>query len=306
MKINELPDELIDQVACWLGKGDFFSCSLVCKRWQQISLNSRRKFSFLILQDESASKEAKFATFCNGLKALAEAKRKYRSLIIDNVAIDFRTRHVVSENLNFGLNLDSIQFTECFLNDQDLFNLVSKCPRLKELKLNNSVNIMEKPKRGQIDDDDTLIDARHVLSKIRRLDLSGGNGFSLSDAFFVNLADQCIELQELDISGCKVNFQRGIIRRFYSDSTDYWNKPTSFSFTFPIILHFLNHIAPQLKTIYLSNTHILDDSLRSLASIDHLEKIVLEQCNELSKRCIEEIKKNRPNLELIWTSSSSS
>ncbi|RWS24828.1 hypothetical protein B4U80_13846 [Leptotrombidium deliense] len=146
------------------------------------------------------------------------------------------------------------------------------CPNLSILRLNDTYHYYTNKSNRIYEERDSKL-CFQTLKGLHTMDLSGSRSFGLSDYFFVNIVGKCENLRSLDVSGCKIVFCSGIIRRYYFMSKDHWSRPTDYGFTFPV-------------------TAINKQSLMDLFSIDALCKLnhlILEKCKYVAAQELEEI-----------------
>lgn len=245
--ISSLPTEVMLKVFNYLDMPAAKSCTLVCKQWLRLIEESDCPLMFVI--DCTNNRD----TYPDALAILRDSNRKFRKMKLVDAKINLELASEAEAWQRFARHLTALQLSSGFVSHQ-FSTILSYCRSLKHIKLCD-VFMDGKSNWSRILDAEAI----EALRRLETFDLSCRRSFGLNDAFFVGVVGQCTKLKKLMLAGCRITFAAAIIRRSYFEKTDpekMWANPTHYGFTFPVILHFIRHIATQLTFVDLSNTEV--------------------------------------------------
>ncbi|XP_043937362.1 leucine-rich repeat-containing protein 29 isoform X2 [Protopterus annectens] len=210
------------------------------------------------------------------------------NLILSNLDGSSLSKEVIKHIVHYlGPHLEHISLCSSSITESAFLSLISYCHSLQKLDLSGcnslfmSGTLLEKPK-------DTFR-TRKALLNLQELNLS--NLRYLSDRTFNRLTGCSPMLKELSLAGCLVTFEfdpyHGSV---ISDS--------SAVLSLRNLIKFLKERAVSLKALDLSRTGITSEALKSVAQVNGLclEKLVLQNCKEISDDAIGILCKSQPGL----------
>ncbi|RWS08247.1 F-box/LRR-repeat protein 14-like protein [Dinothrombium tinctorium] len=302
--INRLPDEVIVRILQQLPAIEVLNTALVCKRLFYIANSEKfmNKITFTVkCTNEKVDDEYNCdLAYINCIECLKQSSRNFKHIKFCSLSLTMYSDFIQRGWAVFGANIASLQLKECSVNDIDFVKMLSFCPNLTELRLNDTIHYY-KSKSNRVYDKQDFEKCLQTLTKLKIFDLSGNRSFGLSDYFFVNVVGKCANLQELNVSGCKILFHTGIIRRFYFNSSDQWSKPTDYAFTYSVLRHFLTNFGANLKRLNFNRTALTNQSLLDLLSISTLTNLTylsIEQCKNLTVDVVEDGRTLRPEVKI--------
>lgn len=110
-----------------------------------------------------------------------------------------------------------------------------------------------------------------------------GNQY-LTDALFDRFVSAAPSLEELNLSGCSLQFHLGLVKKFYPPNIDIFQNPSESVLTFYFVWHFIKSRAKYFKRLLFSNTLIDGSALKLLSETENLQLSSLEvhSCDQLT------------------------
>lgn len=306
-EFNDLPDEIKVHIFSFIRcPFELFKLQNVCKSWFNMLLKHSSMDSIIFHIQPNTTSQTDLSSEYNKLQiqTIKHSKRRYKNIKLSNVSIKMDDNDVKDGWESFGEYIEYLQFVDCSISDMDLLRILTFCRHLHTLKLNDTYLYYSiKSRKNRIYDEQLLKHAHQTLNQLKVLDFSGDRPFGLNDSLFLDFVAHCIDLNELNLSACKVVFHAGIVRRYYYGCLEPWLKATQFGLTFPILMHVLESIK-NLNTLNLSRTlasreHILQ--IISNNKLNNLRDLILNDCIEIEEETISYLRNINTNLNIEWT-----
>ncbi|KAI5640590.1 f-box-like domain-containing protein [Phthorimaea operculella] len=108
--------------------------------------------------------------------------------------------------------------------------------------------------------------------------------WDIIDALFNRFVMAAPALEELNLSGCSLQFHVGLVKKFYPQDTDVFQNPSESVLTFYFVLQFLVKRAKNIKRLLFSNTLIDGVALKNLAEAEDLklDSLKVHACDQLT------------------------
>lgn len=120
------------------------------------------------------------------------------------------------------------------------------------------------------------------LEHLKILSLSGNQ--YLTDALFDRFVSAAPSLEELNLSGCSLQFHLGLVKKFYPPNINIFQNPSESVLTFYFVWQLIKSRAKNFKRLLFSNTLIDGSALKLLSETENLQLSSLEvhSCDQLT------------------------
>lgn len=194
----------------------------------------------------------------------------------------FNEVELSSKTLGFwdrmGDNILSLTLRNCDICEKVFAYIIEKCMNLEMLSIQCCKELFMSGRLLEGKTDGLLSEK---LENLKALSLSGNQ--YLTDALLNRFISAAPALQELDLSGCSLQFHLGLVKKFYPAGTDINLNPSESVLTFYFVQQFIASKAKNIKKLLFSNTLIDGAALKSLSETPDLQLECLEvhSCDQL-------------------------
>lgn len=190
----------------------------------------------------------------------------------------------ISSKLNdfwdrMGDTIKSIKLQNCDVCEKVFVYMLEKCANIEGLAVQSCKELFMS---GRLLEGKTEGLLSNSLENLKILSLSG-NQF-LTDALFDRFVSAAPSLEELNLSGCSLQFHLGLIKKFYPPTIDIFQNPSESVLTFYFIWQFIKARAKNIKRLLFSKTLIDGSALKLLSETENLQLQSLEVhlCDQLT------------------------
>ncbi|XP_072943138.1 uncharacterized protein [Epargyreus clarus] len=268
----ELPYEVLVHLFKFLPKSDRKAASETCRSWY-IAANDR---SFL---------KNKVVIF---FKSILNDEESSPHFIFENAAITYYnflfSEVEISSKINsfwerLGENIKSLTLRNCDICEKIFIYILEQCPNLEALNIQTCKELFMS---GRLLEGETEGLVANSLDKLKILSLSGNQ--YLTDALFNRFVKASPQLEELNLSGCSLQFHFGLVKRFYPPDTNAFQNPSESVLTFYFVLQFIISRAKSIKRLVFSKTLIDGAALKRLSETENLqlESLRVHSCDQLT------------------------
>lgn len=190
----------------------------------------------------------------------------------------------ISPKLNYfwdkmGENIRSLTIRNSDICEKVFVYVLQKCVNLEELNILCCKDLFMSGRllEGKTDGLLTI-----NLENLKVLSLSGNQ--YLTDALFNRFVTTSPALEELNLSGCSLQFHLGLVKKFYPPNIDIFQSPSESVLTFYFILQFIVSNVRNIKRLIFSNTLIDGTALKTLSETSNLrlETLEVNSCDQLT------------------------
>ncbi|XP_026320042.1 dynein regulatory complex subunit 6-like isoform X2 [Hyposmocoma kahamanoa] len=157
--------------------------------------------------------------------------------------------------------------------------MLEKCAYLEALAVQSCKELFMS---GRLLEGKTVGLLSNSLENLKILSLSGNQ--YLTDALFDRFVSAAPSLEELNLSGCSLQFHLGLVKKFYPPNIDIFQNPSESVLTFYFVWQFIKSRAKYFKRLLFSNTLIDGSALKLLSETENLQLLSLEvhSCDQLT------------------------
>ncbi|CAG9796573.1 unnamed protein product [Diatraea saccharalis] len=283
----DLPFEVLVYLFKFLPKSDRKSASETCRSWYLAAndycflKNKVVIFYKSILNDEPTSPtnifENSSVTFYNYLFNEVEISNKLNALWD-----------------KLGENIRCLTLKNCDINEKVFVYILQRCRNLQSLNIESCKELFMSGRLLEGKTEGLLVES---LDSLRSLSLSGNQ--YLTDALFNRFSTAAPALEELNLSGCSLQFHLGLVKKFYPPGSNIFQNPSESVLTFYFILQFVIARAENIKKLLFSNTLIDGAALKSLSEVTNLrlEGLEVHSCDQLTNTGILALTTNQTMLK---------
>ncbi|KAL4712724.1 hypothetical protein ACJJTC_008021 [Scirpophaga incertulas] len=268
----ELPYEILVYLFKYLPKSDRKAASEVCRSW------------YLAANDNYFLKK-KVAIFC---KAALNDDPCSPLMIFENSPIIYSnylfSEVEISNKLNAfwdkqGENMMSLTLRNCDICERVFVYMLQNCLNLETLTIERCKEIFMS---GRLLEGKTEGLSNICFDKLKFLSLPGNQ--YLTDALMNRFINAAPTLEELNLSGCSLQFHIGLVKKFYSQGSNIFQNPSESVLTFHFVLQCIIARAKNIKKLFFSKTLIDGAALKSLSEVENLKLQGLEvhSCDQLT------------------------
>ncbi|XP_073957597.1 uncharacterized protein isoform X2 [Choristoneura fumiferana] len=195
----------------------------------------------------------------------------------------FNEVELSSKTLGFwdrmGDNILSLTLKNCDICEKVFASIIQKCMNLEMLTIQSCKELFMS---GRLLEGKTEGLLTESLENLKVLSLSGNQ--YLTDALLNRFVTAAPALEELDLSGCSLQFHLGLVKRFYPAGTDINLNPSESVLTFYFVQQIIASKAKNIKKLLFSNTLIDGTALKSLSETPDMQLECLEahSCDQLT------------------------
>ncbi|VVC91974.1 unnamed protein product [Leptidea sinapis] len=267
----DLPYEVLVYIFKYLTKSDRKSASETCQSWY-LAANDYcfQKHKVVTLYKVDLNDDV------SPLQVYENSSMCYDNYLFSEVEISSKINNFWDRN---GENIRSLTLQNCDIREKVFVHMLQKCTNLEVLNIQNCKELFMSGCLLEGKTDGLL---STTLNKLKCLSLSGNQ--YLTDALFSRFVNSAPDLEELNLSGCSLQFHLGLVKRFYPQGTNIFENPSESVLTFYFILQLLVTRANKIKRLLFSNTLIDGTALKSLSEIEHLKLQYLQvySCDQLT------------------------
>lgn len=190
----------------------------------------------------------------------------------------------ISSKLNdfwdrMGDTIKSVKLQNSDVCEKVFVYMLEKCAKIEGLAIQSCKELFMS---GRLLEGKTEGLLSNSLENLKILSLSGNQ--YLTDALFDRFVSAAPSLEELNLSGCSLQFHLGLVKKFYPPTIDIFQNPSESVLTFYFVWHFVKSRAENFKRLLFSNTLIDGLALKSLSEIENLQLLSLEvhHCDQLT------------------------
>ncbi|CAK1540038.1 unnamed protein product [Leptosia nina] len=284
----DLPNEVLVYIFKYLPKSDRKSASETCQAWYYAanSYNFLKNKTVILYKTDLNDDASPLQTFEN-------SNIIYESYIFSEVEISNKLNDFWEKN---GENIKSLTLHNCDIREKVFIDMLQKCTNLEILKIENCKDLfmsgclLEGKSEGLL---------TNSLKKLKCLSLSGNQ--YLTDALFSRFVKTAPDLEEINLSGCSLQFHLGLVKRFYPSGTNIFDNPSESVLTFYFVQQFLAFRAKNIKRLLFSNTLIDGSALKLLSETEHLrlQYLQVHSCDQLTNVGISSLSAYQLHLKVL-------
>ncbi|KAL0901500.1 hypothetical protein ABMA27_006739 [Loxostege sticticalis] len=268
----DLPFEVLVYLFKYLPKSDRKSASETCRSW------------YLAANDYCFLKN-KVAVF---YKSVLNEEATSPTSIFENSSIiyyNYLFNEVeISNKLNgfwdkLGEHIKSLTLQNCDVCEKVFVYILQRCRNLETLKIQSCKELFMSGRLLEGKTEGLLVES---LDYLKSLSLSGNQ--YLTDALFNRFITAAPSLEEINLSGCSLQFHLGLVKKFYPPGNDIFQNPSESVLTFHFVLQFITSRAKNIKRLLFSNTLIDGAALKLLSEVENLklEGLEVHSCDQLT------------------------
>lgn len=270
----------------YLPKSDRKSASETCSSWY-------------LAANDSCFLKNKVAVF---YKSVLNGEPSSPTCIFENSSISYFNylfnEVEISNKLNgfwdkLGENIRSLTLKNCDICEKVFVYILQKCRNLETLNIQSCKELFMSGLLLEGKSEGLLVDN---LDNLKSLSLSGNQ--YLTDALFNRFITAAPALEELNLSGCSLQFHLGLVKKFYPPGINIFQSPSESVLTFYFVLQFIISRASNIKKLLFSNTLIDGAALKLLSEVENLklEGLELHTCDQLTNVGILSLTKHQTTL----------
>lgn len=268
----ELPYEILVYLFRFLPKSDRKSASETCRSWyiaandQHFLKNKVVIFYKSVINDENSSP----------IQIFENSFTSYHNFFFNEVELSSKLNDFW---IKIGENIKCLSLTSCDVNEKVFVHILQNCTNLKELHIKSCKELFMSGRLLEGKTEGLLVTK---LEHLKCLSLSGNQ--YLTDALFNRFISASPGLEELNLSGCSLQFHLGLVKKFYPNGTDIFQNPSESVLTFHFIHQMIISRADKIKRLLFSNTLIDGAALKTLSEIKNLqlESLEVHACDQLT------------------------
>ncbi|KAJ2947904.1 hypothetical protein O0L34_g9695 [Tuta absoluta] len=268
----ELPYEILVYLFEHLPKSDRKAASEVCRLWYMAAndpyfLRNKTVLFFKTPLNEEAT---------SPLKIFENSEIIYYNYIFNEVEISNKVNYFWDV---IGEHIKSLTVIESDICEKVFVYMLQKCVNLETLAIQACKELFMSGRLLEGKTDGLL---SSQMEHLKSLSLSD-NAY-LTDALFNRFVMAAPVLEELNLSGCSLQFHVGLVKKFYPQDTDVFQNPSESVLTFYFVLQFLVNRAKNIKRLLFSNTLIDGVALKNLAEAKNLklDSLKVHACDQLT------------------------
>ncbi|CAH4031166.1 F-box/LRR-repeat protein 20-like [Pieris brassicae] len=267
----ELPYEVLVYIFKYLPKSDRKPASETCRSWYLAANDySFLKNKTVVLYKADLNDEV------SPLQIFEDSDIIYDNFLFCEVELSNKLNSFWDRN---GVNIRCLTLQNCDIREKVFVYILQKCTNLEILNIENCKDLFMS---GCLLEGKTEGLLTTSLKKLKCLSLAGNQ--YLTDALFSRFVETAPELEELNLSGCSLQFHLGLVKRFYPLGSNIYDNPSESVLTFYFVHQFLTARAKNIKRLLFSKTLIDGVALKSLAETEHLKLQYLQvhSCDQLT------------------------
>lgn len=252
-------------------KSDRRAASEVCRSW------------YLAANDHSFMKNKVVVFYKTGLNDENSPLDIFENSSVNYYNYEFNEVEISSKLNDFwdqmGDTIKSVKLQNSDVCEKVFVYMLEKCAYLEALAIQSCKELFMS---GRLLEGKTEGLLSNSLENLKILSLSGNQ--YLTDALFNRFVSAAPSLEELNLSGCSLQFHLGLVKKFYPPNIDIFQNPSESVLTFYFVWHFINSRAKNFKRLLFSNTLIDGSALKLLSETENLQLLSLEvhSCDQLT------------------------
>ncbi|KAG7310651.1 hypothetical protein JYU34_003450 [Plutella xylostella] len=228
------------------------------------------------------------------LDILVKSPVDFSNFVFSDVEVSNKTKGFWD---TLGENIKGITLRSCDTCEKMFVYIIEKCPNLEVLRIESCRELFMSGRLLEGKSDGITANS---LENLKVLSLTENQ--YLTDALVSRFTDAAPKLEELDLSGCSLQFHLGLVKRFYPTTIE--NKPLTPSesvLTFYFVLQVIISRAPQMKRLKFSSTLIDGSALKLLADVEdlRLESLEMFGCDQLTNSGIVKLISYQTSLKVL-------
>lgn len=178
-----------------------------------------------------------------------------------------------------GSTIKTVKLQNSDVCEKVFVYMLEKCAYLEALAIQSCKELFMS---GRLLEGKTAGLLSNSLENLKILSLSGNQ--YLTDALLDRFVSAAPSLEELNLSGCSLQFHLGLVKKFYPPNIDIFQNPSESVLTFYFVWQFIKSRAKYIKRLLFSKTLIDGSALKLLSETENLQLLSLEvhSCDQLT------------------------
>lgn len=254
-----------------MAKSDRRAASEVCRSW------------YLAANDNCFKKNKVVVFYKTGLNDEYSPLDIFEKSSVTYYNYEFNEVEISSKLNNFwdqmGDTIKTVKLQNSDVCEKVFVYMLEKCAYLEALAIQSCKELFMS---GRLLEGKTEGLLSNSLENLKILSLSGNQ--YLTDALFNRFVSAAPSLEELNLSGCSLQFHLGLVKKFYPPNINIFQNPSESVLTFYFVCQFIKSRAKNFKRLLFSKTLIDGSALKLLSETENLQLLSLEvhSCDQLT------------------------